>query len=609
MYGYMGRIAYIDLTNKKIEIEDLDENVAKMYLGGNGVASKIIYEKVPHEITPFSELNYVVFATGPLTNTPMWSSSRGHLGAISPQTNRFADSNFGGNFAVAMKKAGFDVVAIFGKAESPVYVLLDGGKVSIEDAKALWGKNTREAHKNIVEREGKKTESALIGPAGENLVRFGSVICSGSRTSAAGRCGIGAVLGSKNCKGLVAKGNQTIEVWDANGLSQHINPLLPTLMEKARPFSKMGTCVLVEMINKQGKLGTRNYQFETFENAESIGSTTICKEYMEGKTACFRCPIGCGKKVKVTRGFYAGQKVKMPEYESLYAMGSMLENADVVDIFNANAMCDEMGLDTISFGVTLAFLMECIEKGLISKNELEVSISFGGCPQLSDIAMMTANRDGKLGQLISMGSERIAEQIGRGSERYLHSNKGLEIAGHSPRGLRFMSLGYATATRGGSHHDARPCYNPENPSYDPGFQGQAAYCIGSQNNSALGDSLIMCRFAQERLFGMELNENSKGLIPIIECVTGMHFELQELIDIGERIYNLERLINVSRGEARELEKPTYRTSHEPIPDGPCKGFYCPEEEFYKMLDEYYMLRGWDRDGRPKQETIERLKLN
>ncbi|HXK66674.1 MAG TPA: aldehyde ferredoxin oxidoreductase C-terminal domain-containing protein, partial [Spirochaetota bacterium] len=321
--------------------------------------------------------------------------------------------------------------------------------------------------------------------------------------------------------------------------------------------------------------------------------------------ACHGCPVACGKLVDVPYGTYTGTNVKMPEYETIYAFGSMLENSDVVSIYNANTVCDEMGMDTISFGVTLAFLTECVEKGLIKNSDLEIPLHFGKWNHVADIAEYAAYQKGLLGKLLAMGSRRLSEYIGDESEKYLYEVKGLEIAGHSARGLRQMSLGYATATRGGSHHDTRPTYYPNDPEVDPGFTHQPEYSFNSQNNTAIGDSLVLCRFIHERSFGTQINET---LAEALSYVTGWDITKQELVEIGERIYTLERLINVSRGIDRQSDVLPYRVMNEPIPDGPSKGWMCTNEDLQKMLDEYYRLRGWDKNGIPTQETLKRLKI-
>lgn len=605
MFGYYGNIVEVDLTNNIITTKRFDENFVRLYLGGNGFAAKIIYDMVKPDSDPFSEDNVVVFATGPFTGGHVWGASRGHCASISPLTNIFCDSNFGGNFAAMFKRTGYDAIVIKGKASSPVYISINNELVTIENASDVWGKPLSEAHTHIASKFTTRVESALIGPAGENLVRYASVMCSGTRISAAGRGGIGAVLGSKLCKGIVVAGDSKVEVFDIDKLQQLLKNLLPQMKERAKHLTELGTPVLVQMINSKGKLCTRNNTKEQFEKAYSISGEYIKEHHKKKNIACHGCPVACGKLVDVPYGVYTGKYVKMPEYETIYSIGSMLENSDIVSIYNANTVCDEMGIDTISFGVTLAYLTECVEKGFIKNNDLEIPLHFGKWTHLSEIAEYTAYQKGLLGKLMAMGSKRLSEYFGGDSYKYLYEVKGLEIAGHSARGLRQMSLGYATATRGGSHHDTRPTYYPNDPEVDPGFTHQPEYSFNSQNNTAVGDSLVLCRFIHERSFGTQINET---LAEAIAYVTGWDMSKQELIEIGERIYTLERLINVSRGINRKSDILPYRVMNEPIPDGPSKGWVCSNDNLHKMLDEYYTLRGWDENGIPTQEKLKRLKI-
>lgn len=606
MYGYFGTILKVNLSSGEIQRETFDEDFARTFLGGNGFAAKIIYDTVPADADPFSEHNAVVFALGPLNGTPVWGTSRGQVASISPLTGYFADSNFGGDFTAMLKKTGVDAVVIYGKAPSPVYLFLDGDTVTIKDAQDLWGKSTGETQALLVEKEGKGVESASIGPAGENGVLYACVMGSGRRVSAAGRGGIGAVMGSKNFKALVVRGERTIEVANPEALKAYLKSRFPILRDNTKAFTKTGTPILVNMINSMGKLCTHNNTRETFEYANDISGELIEEQYKQKNTACYRCPVACGKLVHVPHGEFAGQSVKMLEYESIYALGSMLDNRDVVSLFNANTMCDEMGMDTISMGVTISFVAECLEKGIISSEELGMPVMFGEGDPVPELVRLTAKKEG-IGELLALGSKRLAERWGKDSWKMLYAVKGLEIAGHSARGIRSLGLGYATSTRGGSHHDARPNYIE--PDGDPGFEGQAERCFHSQNHTAFGDSLVVCRFIQERGFGTGFGSLlDESILDVMRPITGWDLDMAEINAMGERIYNLERLINVKRGVERSQDTLPYRVMNEPISDGPSKGRYCPEEALQKMLDEYYQLRGWDSQGKPTSEKLSELRL-
>ena len=603
MNGYNNKILYINLTKNKIEEKIFDEKFARSYLGGNGFGAKIIYEASNYaDIDPLSEENIMVIATGPMTNSPMWGSSRGQVISISPQTGYLADSNFGGDFAHMLKKTGFDAIVITGKATTPSYISIIDGKVKIKGAEKIWGKNTSQTHEALVEMENQKIESAVIGPAGENQVVFANIICSGKRVSAAGRCGFGAVFGSKNVKGITVFGNCSNDIYDSENLKRILKENLPLLKENTGVLTKYGTPVLVNILNEKGMLGTKNYTRETFDKAHNISGEIIEENYKTKNTACNRCPVACGKMVKVTSGSFAGKEVKMPEYETIYALGSMLENDNINSIFNANNMCDEMGLDTISMGVTLAFTAECYEKGLIDENKLDGKVIFNGLESYAELVKETAYKK-NAGKLLSLGSEKLSQHIGKDSWKLLYSVKGLEIAGHSARALRQLSLGYAVSTRGGSHHDTRPKYLT--PEVDTGFEKQHEYCFNSEHFTAVGDSLVLCRFVMERTFGSYLNTK---LCSVLNSITGWDIDEKELNTIGERIYNLERLINSGRGLKREKDTLPYRVKNEPIPDGAVKGRFCSEENLNKMLDSYYQLRGWDNQGIPTEKKLIQLGI-
>ncbi|RPI01630.1 MAG: hypothetical protein EHM71_16185 [Zetaproteobacteria bacterium] len=313
-----------------------------------------------------------------------------------------------------------------------------------------------------------------------------------------------------------------------------------------------------------------------------------------------------GKTFEVKAGEYAGTVWKMPEYESIYALGPMCGNLDPGSLVKAEELCDQLGLDTISMGVTIAFAMECAERGLLAEREIGMPLRWGDHRAINRLIEMTAQREG-FGDMLAEGSARMSDKLGPEAQKLLYAVKGLEIAGHSARALKGMSIGYATGTRGGSHHDTRPV-----PQYAPDFdrrspEGKAAFAVRSQDFAAVGDSLIMCRFTTERGgYGLFLNEN---YVRMVNAATGWGLDLAELSRIGERIVNLERAFNCREGISRKDDTLPWRVQHEPIPEGPSKGMHCPPEELDRMLDEFYDLRGWTRDGVPTPERLKALNLD
>jgi aldehyde:ferredoxin oxidoreductase len=602
MYGNHGRILKIDLSTGQTEIEQYDEESAKMFLGGNGLAAKLVHDTVSSNADPLGPENAIVFTVGPLTDTPVWGTSRGHMASISPLTGLFADSNYGGNFGTAQKRTGFDALYITGKSSKPIYLILTDQGAEIRDATTLWGKTTEETIIALESQEEKGSVCASIGPAGENGVLFANIICGGRRFGAAGRAGMGAVMGAKNLKAVVAKGNRETKIADREALKTLLRERYPVLKNNTNLYTTYGTPFLINFLNSKGILGTHNNNKETFQYFQDISGELIKEKYWEKNTACLGCPVRCGKMIRVTEGEYAGKILKMPEYETIYSIGSMLDNHDISSIFNGNHVCDLMGIDTISMGLTLAFVAECMEKGIVSKNDFGGMVSFADGQAMVELIKCTAKKEG-IGKYLSMGSSRLSDQFGKDSYKYLYAVKGLEIAGHSARGLREMSLAYSTSTRGGSHHDARPNYAKHEP--DPGFDMQPEYVLKNQCFTAVGDSLVICRFTAERGLGTPINES---MVNIINYVKGWNIDLNGLEKIGERIYNLERLINVHRGVSRKDDTLPYRVMNEPIPSGPSKGRYCLQENLNKMLDTYYKLRGWSQDGIPTSRKLTELGL-
>ena len=599
MLGHHGRILRVDLTSGQVRVERFGDAFARKFLGGNGFAAALVNESARADTDPFGPDNAIAFTVGPLADTPVWGASRGHMASLSPLTGHFADSNFGGRFAIAQKRTGFDAICVTGAAAGPVVLKVTEQGGEIVGAADLWGRTTEETLRALQESAGRGAVSAAIGPAGEARVLFANVICGGGRSGAAGRGGLGAVMGAKRLKAVVAAGDVRTQVARPDALKDFLARKLEAMKQGTAMLSDMGTPALVNVINAKGLLGSRNASRETFAFADDLSGERLKERYVVRNSACYGCPVACGKQVRVPSGEYAGQTLKMPEYETLYAMGAMLDNRDLVSVMNANGLCDRLGLDTISMGVTLAFVAECVEKGIVTEADLGGAVRFADGEGLVELVRATAARQG-VGELLALGSERLAARFGGDSRKYLYSVKGLEVAGHSARGLRSMSLGYAVSTRGGSHHDTRADYD------DPGFEGQAAYSVRSQNFTAVGDSLVLCRFVEEGGFG---KTNNQDVAHVLNLVTGWDVDVEELERIGERIYNLERCINVRRGVRRKHDTLPYRTLHEPIPDGPRKGRRCPPETLDAMLDAYYALRGWTPDGEPRQAKLDELGLS
>lgn len=605
---YGGDILHVHLDSGTTTVEELAPTDAQRFLGGNGFVAKAVHEHVPSAAGPFEEENVLAFAVGPMNLTPFQSTSRGVAGFISPLTNGFFDSTFGGTFPRAQKSTGYEMIVIHGVADELSYVHVSEDGARIEPAPDLAGENTYETCSAIREREGRGHETHVIaaGPAGENRVRYACLLHDGEdREGVAGRGGAGAVLGSKNVKAVaIHEGEFTPRVAHEDALRNKAAERIGDLMQETEMLHQYGTSGLVNPVNEMGKLGRRNNAIEqaSDDQAEAVSGETLKSEYVTEDTTCANCAVRCGKHVTVQDEGLTDAKI--PEFESLFATTTMQEVYDIQRVMKANDLCDRLGMDTISWGVTVAFARECYEKGLIDE-EASPHLAFGDADGLVELARETAFRE-DFGDDIAEGSFRMAASLADDADRYLHGTKGLEYAAHSARGLKGMSIGYATATRGGSHHDTRPTplYGGE---HAETTDGAAEFAARSQHFTALGDSLTQCRFVSESGWGPRINDRYQDAINL---ATGWDLTTEAVETIGERIYNLERLINVERGVARrETDTLSHRIMHEPIPDGPSEGMYCPPEELESMLDEYYSFRGWDEEGRPTEETLERLDLD
>jgi aldehyde:ferredoxin oxidoreductase len=605
MKGYGGRVLFVDVQSGKTRIEPVSEAMARSLLGGNGFAARLLLDRVPPGIDAYDPANAVVFSVGPVTDTTVPGNSRACVAAKSPLTGLFFDSTFGGRFPATMKRTGFDAIVITGQAGEPVYVKVTESGATLEPARALWGRTTRDTVHAIQAVEGADTDVMAIGPAGEHRVRFAAMgTYWKNREGFAGRGGIGAVLGSKNVKAVMVVGARKTEVADPVSLKALVEERREPLKTGTKALSTYGTPFLVKPINTLGALGAYNLRQEVYAEALAISGEDMHAHHHDRDTTCLKCPVACGKQYEIRDGELKGLKAKMPEYETIFAFGSMLGNAHAGSLAKANDLCDLLGLDTITMGVTLSFVAEALERGWLSEAEVGVPFGWGDWQGMLRLVEMTATRQG-FGDRLAEGAWRLAESVHPEATRTVYAVKRLELPAHSARALKGMSIGYATATRGGSHHDTRPT-----PQYAQGFDrrgtdGKPEFAVRSQHFTAVDDSLVVCRFTSERGFGLFVDEPYARMI---RAVTGWDMSVEELERLGERVVNLERLFNVREGVRRKDDVLPWRVMHEPIPDGPSAGMHCPPDELAMMLDRYYALRGWDADGVPTPERLQALGL-
>jgi len=605
--GYAGKFLRLDMANKKSSTVPLTKEMARLFLGGNGFGAKILCDEVKPGVDPLGPENKFVFAAGPIQGTMVPTAGRSGVFTKSPATGYFFDAYGGGSFGPEMKYAGYDAIIVEGQARTPTYVTVFDDVVEFKDASHLWGKNTFETQE-ILKRDLKepKAQIACIGPAGEKLVRFACTIW-GAR--AAGRGGNGAVLGSKKFKAVVVRGTKDVEVPDIEEFRKVISDQYNRI--KANPgtgkaLPTLGTPGVTTTNNQLGILGTRNWQTEVFEDVEKISGEAMRSRLVVKDKGCMACPIYCTKLTYVKAGPYAGTFDEGPEYETIFAFGSNCGVASLEMIAKADRMSDELGVDTISAGAVISFAMECYEKGVLSRQDVDgLDLRFGNDVALIQLLEKIGRREG-IGDLLAEGAYRAALKIGKGSEMYAITIKGLENAGHSPRGMKGYCLGMATSTRGGSHQDGRPTAERIGKSDRKILEGKPEYAVGTQRATTLQDSMCVCRMT-EGIYG--LMEITNEHLNIVNVVTGMKLTLPELVDISDRIWNLERSFNCREGHRREQDVQAKRFMKEPILDGPSKGMYMPSDELETLKDKYYDLRGWDKKtGVPTKETLQRLSL-
>ncbi|MDI6655582.1 MAG: aldehyde ferredoxin oxidoreductase family protein, partial [Candidatus Hydrothermarchaeota archaeon] len=576
--GYLNRILDVDLSTGKISQSGLDDELKKKFLGGKGIAAKLLYDRLTPHIDALSEKNMLIFMTGPLTGTMAPSSGRFCCVSKSPLTGTIFDSHCGGHFGHELKRAGFDGIVVKGKSKSKVFLSIDNGEAELLDAQ-IWGKDTRETEAWVNKKLDKKCRILSIGKAGENLVRFASIIHEGHR--ALGRGGLGAVMGSKNLKAIAVRGDKKIPIYDAQKFKEAARKcyeLLAKHPSTGKKLKEYGTPNIVSTVNSAGLLPTRNFQTGFFEDAEKISGEEM-RKFVTGNYSCFSCSIKCGKKVDIN-----GVKTESLEYETIYSFGSNCGNSSLSSIAKANELCNKLGLDTISTGATIAFFIELVEKGFVSYD-----IKWGQSEKILELIEKIALREG-VGNALAEGVKRLSEKY---DCEFAMQVKGLELPGYDSRGAVGQSLAYATNNEGGSHMRA-PVYIDEILTQRIDRfekEGKARLVKDTQDFHASLDSLILCKFTSRAL-------REEHYSQLLDHATGINFELRR---IGERIFNLERLFNLREGFTRHDDALPARFLKERIPAGNSKGSIADLE-----LDEYYMLRGWDSEGKPKPQRLKTL---
>ena len=605
MGGYMGKLAWIDLTSGTVKVEQLPEDVTRKYIGGTSLGAYIMKRFPFHKIDPLGAENVLVFATGPLTGANVPTSGRYAVVAKTPLTGVWGEADSGGRFGIALKSAGFDAIAITGRAVSPSVLTVIEGNISIISADSVWGKDTYDTHDILAQKYGSKAAIVCIGPAGEHMVPLACIMTEGAHARAAGRCGLGAVMGSKHLKAVVADGSLRTPVAYPKELQQSIREIVPVMMEKMKrprqygtPGGTVGNAVL-------GDLSAYNWKDGNCGKAvECLSGEIMMAEHATGKYHCPPCVIGCGKEVRVRRGPHAGASAPL-EYETIGGFGPQCGIFDWDTIIEANDICNRLGMDTISVSGAVAFVFEAVSKGLIQSPPEGPKLEWGNGEAVLSLVQQIAWGEG-IGAMLQGGTRKAAQQLGPEAQKFVMQVKGLEPPYHDPRALASLAVAYATSPRGACH---RGCTHTLERASMPGLgyptppdrlenKGKGKLAAIAQNYAELFNSLKVCSIALSVL-------DVPILLRLTNYVTGWDMSPEEFLRIGERSLNVKRLLNISCGLTRADDTLPYRFTHEPFPSGASAG-HVPD--LPSMLDEYYDTRGWTRDGVPTESKLTELGL-
>jgi len=623
LHGYAGKILWVDLNRMEVREKELDRDLLKLYLGGTGYAARILWDMLEAKIDPLGPENLLIAATGPLTGTLCPSSGSIEFCFKSPLTGIFGEARAGGTFGPKLKFAGYDFIVIGGKSEKPVYLYVGDGYAELRDATHLWGKNVHETT-DIILRDLDEPDAsvACIGQAGENQVRFASIMVDYDR--AAGRCGGGTVMGTKKLKAIAVNGHGAIsaakpdEFFDAA-----LDAINAIKIRATKGMGEHGTLGGLTALNESGALPTRNFKTCYFEEAEKVSGQTLSERYLIKKRSCFGCPIGCGRYIQVSAGKYQTPPHEGAEYETVNMLGVQSMIDDLEAIIKAGYLCNIYGLDTISAGNVIAFAIEAYERGIITDKDTDgIKLRWGDPEVIMTLIEKIVNKEG-IGRLLAEGVKSASERLGKGSEEFACHGKGLEIPAHDTRGTaKSLVIQYAIGNpRGACHIEPiwAPMWDfskvdmglrkyglpwpPPSRFEETGVRRGEAYKLLAFFGELAG-ILGICRFPL--LAAEDQNLNLDRLSTLTTTLTGFDLKPQDLLRISERVYNLKRCFNVREGVDRRSDRLPKRVM-EPLISGPTKGVKV--ENLDGMLDEFYDAVGWDREtGIPRKEKLIELGL-
>ncbi len=612
MFGGHGKILRVNLSEGKVSQEDIPEDLFDKFLTGAGLATHYLFREVPKGAEPLGPENELILMTGALTGTIAPSTGRFNWVFKSPLTGIWAQSNSAGFWGVDFKKTGYDGIIFQGISPKPVYLVIEEDKADLRDASYLWGKSVPETTKLIKEELGEKFNVDCIGIAGENQVRYASIMNDLHR--AAGRCGGGAVMGSKLLKAIAVCGTKPVNIANPTAfkeVSKKQFELLDQHMFKVA-LETFGTNVVIDLVNARGGFPTRNWQTCVFPELEEINAQALSEKVLIEPMGCFACPLRCGRRSEIRQGKYKGASGEGPEFESVGTLGGSCHVTDMEAITMAHYLCNDYGLDTISTGATIGFAIECYEKEILTKSDTDgLELRFGDPDIVIELIHKIAKREG-FGDFLAEGTRRMAQKLDKGSERFAMNVKGLELPAYDSRAVQITGLAYAVANRGGDHVTAYiqgPTFLdipflciPDSQIKDSlvADPEEVHILVDLENVMTALDTLGACKF-------MGFCVASDEWVELVAHCLGHDFTYDDLMRVGERAYNLARVFNVREGVTRADDTLPPRLLEEPLTEGPAAGKV--NENLPAMLDKYYELRGWDKaTGKPTPEKLKELGL-
>lgn len=600
MFGYGGKVLRVNLTQEKIEKRELDPKLAREWIGGRGFIAKVLYDEVPAGVDPLGPENRLVIATGPLSGTFWPSAAKIVFGTKSPLTGGYGDSNLGGSLMAELKYAGYDMIILEGASRNPLYLFIDDDQVELRDARNYRGKGALELEEHLKRDLGEAFQSATIGPAGENRVRFANINHEFGRQ--AGRCGMGAVMGSKGLKAIAVHGTGGIPLYDTDGLIRTAKAALKHITSHSyfKRFRQYGTTDITDWCQGMGVLPTQNFNYGVYEKQGNLAPEPMREKILVRDKACFGCPLNCGN---YTHSKKYGTFIDGPEYETIGMMGSNCLVDDIEDVQYLNYLCDDLGMDTIAVGGTLAFAMECVEKGVLKKEDLDgIDLRFGNVEAMTAVIKKISYGE-SIGKMMGEGTRVMAQKLGQKSGRYAMQVKGLEFSAYECRGAPAMLLSFMTSDIGAQHTRSWAIVQDMEMGRD-NVEGRAKLVKELQTLRPLMEMFGVCRFPW-----LEVKLDFGEYVKAFNAITGFGYDREQLFQISEKVWNLTRAFWVREVAdfGRKYDLPPERV-YDPLPSGPAKGLHLTEEKVNRMLDEYYELRGWNKNGIPTEKKLRGLGL-